>query len=67
MGLGVVACGGRLTLAVGLTEYADIAEIRQASEDRVVGHVRQAIDDPGLRVDIELRPGMPRSAGRGVL
>src|SRR3712207_4074146 len=38
----VVAGGGRPTLAVDLTEYADIAEIRQASEDRVVGHVRQA-------------------------
>src|SRR3712207_6174479 len=63
----VVAGGGRPTLAVDLTEYADIAEIRQTSEDRVVGHARQAFDDPGLRVDIELRPGMTRSAGRGVL
>ncbi len=63
----VVAGGGQLTLAVDLTEYADIAEIRQTLEDRVVGHVRQAIDHPGLRVDIELRPGKTRSAGRGVL
>ncbi len=58
--------GQRLTLAVDLTEYADIAEIRHLVEDRVVGHVRQAIDDPGLPVDVELRPGKTRSAGRGL-
>jgi hypothetical protein len=59
--------GQRLTLAVDLTDYADIAEIRHLLEDRVVGHARQAIDDPDLPVDIELRPGRTRSAGRGVL
>jgi hypothetical protein len=59
--------GRRLTLSVDLAEYADIAEIRQTLEDRVVGHARQAIDDPELPVDIELRPGKARSAGRSVL
>ncbi len=59
--------GQRLTLAVDLTEYADIAELRHVLEDRVVGHARRAIDDPDLPVDIELRPGKARSAGRGVL
>jgi hypothetical protein len=59
--------GRRLTLSVDLAEYADIAEIRQALEDRVVGHARQAIDDPELPVDIELRPGKARSARRSVL
>jgi hypothetical protein len=59
--------GGRLVLAVDLAEYADIAEIRQTLEDRVVAHARQAIDDPDLPVDIELRPGKARSAHRNVL
>ncbi len=58
--------GRRLVLAVDLAEYADIAEVRQTTEDRVVGHARQAIDDPDLLVDVELRPGRARAAGRGV-
>jgi hypothetical protein len=59
--------GRRLTLTVDLAEYADIAEIRQTLEDRVLGHARQAIDDPNLPADIELRPGKARSARRSVL
>ena len=58
--------GRRLSLAVDLTEYADIADVRNALEERVVGHARQAVDDPHLPVDIELRPGHSRSAGRGL-
>ncbi len=58
--------GRRLSLAVDLTDYADIAEVRQGLEDRVVGHARQALDDPELPVDIELRLGRARSAGRGL-
>jgi hypothetical protein len=58
--------GRRLTLAVDLAEYADIAEVRQTIEDRVVAHARQALDDPDLLVDVELRPGRTRSAGHGV-
>jgi hypothetical protein len=58
--------GRRLTLAVDLAEYADIAEVRQTMEERVVAHVRQALDDPDLLVDVELRPGRTRSAGHGV-
>lgn len=58
--------GRRLALTADLAEYADIAEVRHAIEDRVVGHVRQALDDPGLLVDVELRPGRTRSAGHGV-
>ena len=34
---------------------------------RVVGHARQALDDPALPVDIELRPGRARSGGRGLV
>ena len=59
--------GRRLTLSVDLAQYADIAEIRHTLEDRVVAHARQAIDDPELPVDIELRPGKARSARRSVL
>jgi hypothetical protein len=59
--------GQRLELRVDLAEYADIAEVRQALEDRVVVHARQAIDDPDMPVDIELRPGWARSASRVVL
>lgn len=59
--------GRRVTLAVDLADYADISEIRQALEDRVVSDARQALDDPKLPVDIELRPGKTRSTGRGLL
>lgn len=58
--------GRRLSLAVDLADYADIAEVRAALEDRVVMQARQAVGDPTLPVDIELRPGMSRSGGRGL-
>ena len=58
--------GRRLTLTVDLTEYADIPEIRRTLEDRIVAHARQAIDDPGLPVDIELRPGKARQNSHNV-
>ena len=58
--------GRRLSLAVDLTDYADIAEVRRTVEDRVVAHARQAVDDPELPVDVELRPSASRSAGRGI-
>jgi hypothetical protein len=47
--------GKRLLLAVHLAEYADIAAVRGGLENQVVAHARQAIDDPGLPVDVELR------------
>ena len=58
--------GRRLTLAVELADYADIADLRDRLEVTVVGHARQATDDPALPVDIELRPGQSRSGGRGL-
>ncbi|MGX5653598.1 alkaline shock response membrane anchor protein AmaP [Geodermatophilus nigrescens] len=58
--------GRRLTLGVDLADYADIAEVRSGLEERVVGHARQALDDPELPVDIELRPASGRPAGRGL-
>ena len=58
--------GRRLVLNVDLAEYADIAEVRSAVEDRVIAHARQAVDDPDLPVDVELRPSASRSGGRGV-
>jgi len=58
--------GRRLVLSVDLAEYADLAEVRQSVEDRVVAHARQAVDDPDLPVDVELRPSASRSAGRGL-
>jgi hypothetical protein len=54
----------RLVLAVDLADYADIADVRRRLEQDTVSHVRQAIDDPGFPVDIELRPG--QHAGRGL-
>lgn len=59
--------GRRLALTVDLTEYADIAEIRRTLEERTVSNARQAVDDPDLPVEIELRPGRARSSGRNVL
>ncbi|MCW2576685.1 MAG: uncharacterized protein JWR28_3049 [Modestobacter sp.] len=58
--------GRRLALNVDLAEYADIAEVRQSVEDRVVAHARQAVDDPDLPVDVELRLSASRSGGRGL-
>ena len=59
--------GRRLALAVDLTDHADIAGVRDALEQQVVGHARQAVDDPRLPVDIELRPSRRRAGGRGLL
>ena len=58
--------GRRLSLTVDLADYADIAELRDRLESELVGHARQATDDPTLPVDIELRPGQARSGGRGL-
>lgn len=58
--------GRRLGLRVDLADHADIAEVRRVLEERVVGHVRQAVDDPALPVDIELRPGSRGTGSRGV-
>ena len=58
--------GRRLMLNVDLAEYADIAEVRTAVEDRVVAHARQAVDDPNLPVEVELRLSASRSGGRGL-
>ncbi|MGY1762463.1 hypothetical protein ACI79G_06520 [Geodermatophilus sp. SYSU D00779] len=55
----------RATVAVELADVADVAEVRRTLEDRVVAHARQAVDDPELPVDIELRPGR-RSGSRGL-
>ena len=55
----------KLTVAVELADYADVAEVRRVIEDRVVAHARQAVDDPDLPVDVELRPGR-RSGSRGL-
>lgn len=55
-----------LTLAVELADHADVADVRRVLEDRVVAHARQAVDDPDLPVDIELRPGR-RSGSRGLV
>ena len=55
----------KLTVAVELADYADVADVRRVLEDRVVAHARQAVDDPELPVDIELRPGR-RSGSRGL-
>lgn len=58
--------GHRLHLAVDLTDYADVALIRTQVEGTLVTRVRQAVDDPDLPVEIELRLGAARSAGRGL-
>lgn len=56
----------RLALTVELTDYADVAEIRTALVDVVVARARQAVGDPELLVDIELRPSASRSRSRGL-
>ena len=46
----------RLELTVTLSSDADIPRVRRELEDRTVAHVRQALDDPSLPVQLELRP-----------
>lgn len=46
----------RLVLAVNLTDYADIAQVRDQLESLTVAHARQAVDQPDLPIDIRLRP-----------
>jgi hypothetical protein len=58
--------GKRLLLAVSLSDHADMGELRRALEENVVTHARQAIEDPGLPVDIEFRQGRNRSNDRGL-
>ncbi len=55
----------RLVLTVDLADYADVEHVRSRLEGETVAHVRQAVDDPGLPVDIELRPAA-RTPGRGL-
>lgn len=53
--------GPRLDLVVDLTRRADVAEIRSRLEAQVIAHLRQALDDPDLPVDIQLRLGQSAS------
>lgn len=56
----------RLSLTVDLAEYADIAEVRRTIETQTVLHVRQALDDPTLPVEVQLRPGSSRTPQRSL-
>ena len=56
----------RLSLSVNLTDYADLADVRRQLEEQTVPHARQAMDDPNLPVDIELRAEKSRASGRGL-
>jgi hypothetical protein len=58
--------GKKLTLAVDLADFADIAAVRDGLEGTVVVHARQVVDDPTLPVDIELRQGRARGGDRGL-
>jgi len=55
----------RLELVVDLDERADLAEIRRRVEQETAPRARQALDNPGLPVEVELRPATgQRSAPR---
>jgi hypothetical protein len=56
-----------LALVVDITDTADIDGLRTQLEDDVVAHVREAVADPQLPVDIELRPDARRTPTRTVL
>ena len=51
----------RVDLVVELTRRADVAEVRRRLESEVVPRLREAMDDPALPVDIQLRPGKKTS------
>jgi hypothetical protein len=56
----------RLALTVDMTDTTDIGGLRTHIEDHVVAHLRQAVADPDLPVDIELRPDVRRTPARTV-
>ncbi|SDQ85525.1 alkaline shock response membrane anchor protein AmaP [Quadrisphaera sp. DSM 44207] len=56
----------RLSLVVELSDRADLAAVRDHLEEQTVPHVRQALDDPDLPVDVQLRPAATRSASRNL-
>jgi hypothetical protein len=56
----------RVALTVAMTDTTDIDRLRTQLEDHVVAHLRQAVADPDLPVDIELRPDVRRTPARTV-
>jgi hypothetical protein len=56
----------RLSLTVGMTDTVDIERLRTVLEEDVVAHVREAVDDPALPVEIELRPDVRHTPARTV-
>jgi hypothetical protein len=55
-----------LSLTVAMTDSVDIDGLRTRLEDDVVAHVREAVDDPDLPVEVELRPDVRRTPQRSV-
>jgi hypothetical protein len=55
-----------LALTVDMTDTADIDTLRTQLENTVVAHVREAVGDPELPVNIELRPDVRRTPVRTV-
>jgi hypothetical protein len=55
-----------LSVAVEMTDSADIDRLRGHLENDMVAHVRQAVGDPEFPVDIELRPDVRRTPARTV-
>jgi hypothetical protein len=55
-----------LSLIVDMTDSVDIDTLRTRLEDDVVTHVREAVDDPDLPVEVELRPDVRRTPRRSV-
>jgi hypothetical protein len=54
----------RLYLTVDLTDRADVAEVWHDLAGQTVPRARQAVGDPSLPVDVELRPGRARGGSR---
>lgn len=57
----------RIALIVGITDTADLDRLRTQLENQTVPHTRQAIADPTLPMDIELRPDVRRTPARTVV
>jgi hypothetical protein len=54
----------RLSLTVDLTDRADVAEVWRDVAGQTIPRARQAVGDPDLPVDVELRPGRARGGSR---
>lgn len=56
----------RVELTVVLSADADISQVRRDLEERTVAHLRQALDDPSMPVQLDLKPSARAVSSRSL-